>query len=200
MDDITRRVGIDPIEVPPVDKTAKELKQLRKEGRIMVYNPAISYTLLERTFPDMQIVNEDERGPDKDLIEDMADIGPNLGNRAEGSDLEYLVNKQTGWSDVGIEPIESDPVLLRYSISKDRLFFESSKKPKRPARLSTYILGSQANRLVTGHFLSFSGGKMYYTHYKWKNYPTVTADFKPNGEILIKRSHVDMFDPPAWAR
>lgn len=171
----------------------------------MVYNPAISYALLEKAFPDMKIVNGDKNAPDKDLIEDMADFGRfgyfgDLGNRAEGSDLEYLVDKQARWIDIGVEP---EAVLSKWSAYKERDFFENSQQSKhRRARLSTYMLGSQENRLVTGHFLSFSDAIMGKTHYKWKNYATVAADFKPNGEIIIKRDHVSVFaeNAPDWAR
>lgn len=179
MDDITKRIGIDPIEVPPVNKTTEELDQLQNEGRIMVYNPAISYELLERAFPDLDIVNGFD-GPARNPIEDAVVA-------AEGGNLKPT------WCDIGIESEDRSSV--------ERYFFESSKIPKRSARLSSYILGSQANRLITGDFLCFDSAKMANTHYKSKGHPKVTADFEPGGRIIIGRSAVDKFydDLPEWA-
>lgn len=118
--------GLD-ISIPVVscDRTAEELEALKKEGRMWVPQTQLTYPQLGQIFPKMQSYTVQKDSPIKD----------EFGQDAKGVDVEVdadAPNRNTTQKDL------------------ENLF---KKQGRKGMKLSTYILASQASKVLTDHYL-----------------------------------------------
>lgn len=143
--------------VPWLDRTQNELEVLRQEGRMMAYNPGLSYEQLGRVFPAMGSWSVKEES----AIEDVVDQAP-------------------AWMDV---EASIDAPNLGTTQKQLESIFEAAGK--RGQKLSTYIMGSQASKVLIGRYFDQSG-------LAWSRLPgsegedrVVAASFRPGGSLNV---------------
>lgn len=126
LDTSIKTQGLD-IPVPAVscDRTQVELEALKKEGRMWVPEARLTYPQLGLVFPKMGSYAVQKDSPIKDEFE----------QDVKGVDVEADLdapNRSTTQKDL------------------ENLF---KKQRRKGMRLSTYVLASQASKLLTGHYL-----------------------------------------------
>lgn len=118
--------GLDiPVSTIECDRTLEELEALKKDGRIWIPETQLTYPQLGKIFPKMGSYTVEENSPTKDEFE----------QDAKGVDVE------TSIASPNINTKEKEL----------RELFES--QGRKVMRLSTYILASQASKVLTGRYL-----------------------------------------------
>lgn len=125
------RVGLS-FTVPSCDRTAEEIRQLEKEGRKLVY------------VPD-ELASQENRYLLGEIFSKMQGDFVKRGNLI--TNLITNESKQGGWFD--IEASLDSPNLGIAEKSLEDQFREQGRVGQ---RLSTYMIGSQEAKLLTGHY------------------------------------------------
>ena len=110
-------------EVPAVDRSREELEALRQEGRMMVYNPGLSYAELGKVFPKMNSYSVREDSPIKDKA------------------------SKPGWIDV-----EADIDAPNRNTTQKELEELYKSQGRKGMRESTYIWAGQASKVLTDKY------------------------------------------------
>lgn len=147
--------GIDVPQVPPCDRTPGELEALRQEGRMMAYNPGLSYPVLGKIFPKMNDYSVNEDSPIKDK-----------GAKPIWVDVEIDIDAPN------IDTTEED---------LDKLFKSQGRKGMRE---STYIWAGQASKVLTGKYFD-QGSTYSRLLSSSNDGNVVHADFDPDGGLLV---------------
>ena len=153
-----RKIGAK-IQVPLVDRTEEEIKELEEQGRMMIYVPQKVATqgtrhLLGRIFPKMQ----------------------NHSVKKDNSVTNEGV--EGGWFD-----IESSPDSPNLKTTEDDLRELFKSQGKQGQSLSQYIVGSQFLKLTTGHYFD----EITYSRLLDSRYVgyVVYADFGRDGSLFV---------------
>lgn len=145
------------IVVPECDRSASELKELKDQGRIVIYNPGLS-------------------------LEKLIEIWPNYKNKKRfqlgAMDLSKI--PQSGWLD--IESSIESPYL---DITEEQLEAYFWPKKKEGQTVTTYLIGSLLMKELTGRYFDEFNTFSRLTGTRYKDGSSVRAFTQPDGTPIF---------------